>query len=424
MSSHQKVIQVYLHKHDIGRLFEDMMAKLVKEMPNEPVVYLIKLLQNIQPKKVCNMVNPVPNNEIKLTGSSIPKKYSQDPQVILPGSKPPVSLWSKGVDEKENDSINQVIYSEKFIKKIKENADEVQDWKNNAKVPISKLSDKSKIEKSLPIFTSDSKLSHSLKVPEQHKHDLSIKRKDNKPPNLVQNSEVNDELDINPKAKTKKISSSTYTKFKKHSSKMKSVEQKKKLQALLSKETQDDKHSFIALDEEIIENNSELISEGVQVHSSKPLKYIDSTAKVRISICQLCNKLLTSSDSNIPLESDLVFDTTLRCDKQISTTKEQISSDDEEFDSVSQYKFNKPKWPTLSDSEGELFDTEAETNLSILKNSSKSNQSDFFKINNPTRKKIDSTLTDKKVEKILKVTNSKQIWNVTNVEKEIFEDGS
>ncbi|XP_065652070.1 uncharacterized protein LOC136079732 isoform X2 [Hydra vulgaris] len=418
MPSHQKVIQVYLHKHDIAHLFEDMMAKLVKEMPNEPVVYLIKLLQNIQPKKVCDMVNPVPNNEIKLTGSSIPKKYSQDPQVILPGSKPPVSLWSKGVDENENDSINQVIYSEKFVKRIKENADEVQDWKNNAKVSISKLSDKSKIEKSRPYFTSDSKLSHSSKVPEQHKLDLSMKRKDNKPPNLVENSEVNDELDINPKTKTKKISSSTYAKFKKHSSKMKSVEQKKKLQALLSKEMQDDKHSVIALDEEIVENNSELISEGVQVHSSKLLKYIDSTAKVRIGICQLCNKLLTSSP-----ESDLVFDTTLRCNKQISTTKEQISSDDEEFDR-SQYKFNKPKWPTLSDSEGELFDTVAESKLSTLKNSSKSDQSDFFKMNNPTRKKIDSTFTDKKVEKQLKVTNSKQIWNVTNVEKETLEDGS
>ncbi|XP_022088880.1 uncharacterized protein C8orf34-like isoform X2 [Acanthaster planci] len=49
MSSQQRV-QTYLDKHRISALFEDLMARLIKHLPNDPVPYLIKVLQRFDEK--------------------------------------------------------------------------------------------------------------------------------------------------------------------------------------------------------------------------------------------------------------------------------------------------------------------------------------------------------------------------------------
>ncbi|GAB6030153.1 hypothetical protein CHUAL_005832 [Chamberlinius hualienensis] len=43
MGSHR--IKVYLEKHNVGPLFEDLMSKLITEMPTEPLPFLIRILQ-------------------------------------------------------------------------------------------------------------------------------------------------------------------------------------------------------------------------------------------------------------------------------------------------------------------------------------------------------------------------------------------
>ncbi|XP_038051970.1 uncharacterized protein C8orf34 homolog isoform X6 [Patiria miniata] len=49
MSSQQRV-QAYLEKHRISALFEDLMARLIKHLPNEPIPYLLKVLQRFDEK--------------------------------------------------------------------------------------------------------------------------------------------------------------------------------------------------------------------------------------------------------------------------------------------------------------------------------------------------------------------------------------
>ncbi|XP_033640391.1 uncharacterized protein C8orf34 homolog isoform X3 [Asterias rubens] len=49
MASQQRV-QTYLEKHRISALFEDLMARVMKHLPNEPIPYIIKILQRFEEK--------------------------------------------------------------------------------------------------------------------------------------------------------------------------------------------------------------------------------------------------------------------------------------------------------------------------------------------------------------------------------------
>ncbi|XP_070533670.1 uncharacterized protein C8orf34 homolog isoform X2 [Ptychodera flava] len=67
----QHRVQAYLEKHQIGALFEDLMARLIQNTPEEPIPYLIKVLQRKDDKtKRPYQENPLATRSRPPSGSS------------------------------------------------------------------------------------------------------------------------------------------------------------------------------------------------------------------------------------------------------------------------------------------------------------------------------------------------------------------
>nr|XP_054775685.1 uncharacterized protein C8orf34 homolog isoform X2 [Lytechinus pictus] len=78
----QQRVQNYLDRHRISSLFEDLMARLIKNTPQEPVPYLIKILQKFDDKaKKPFQENPLAPKTKPLTPglSKTPRVRPKDP---------------------------------------------------------------------------------------------------------------------------------------------------------------------------------------------------------------------------------------------------------------------------------------------------------------------------------------------------------
>jgi len=514
--SNQKMIQHYLQKHEVGQLFEDMMAKVVKDMPNDPISYLLRLLQRLHQKRNSDGSQKPntapPKSELQgLVGSSVPKKLSKDPQVVLPGSKQVVSAWATGHESNNNKNKNADISKNK-----KQQGREYQKpWlagaktkKNHHDTPTSWSGDvasRTLDEGEMSYFKEQKKSNkllqsapvNSLKDvlnPAAGRNKENSWKDNNKenlntmatPPRLTShNTYLDDELDrqslsCSPKTSKQTFSPATYAKFKKQSSKKKSLEQKTKLQALLSNGDKSNQRRNLLDDEEdssndegieIIESASDLTEEGARSKSSVGMKKQIYNRKeetnrsgVNISVCSQCAKVVPqqlslskqhSVQSSFDLKSEVsdteaLFKPTTSRGNQFSF----IQTDDDDFESVSQINVNgpyKPKWPSLEVSEGE----ETEDNImrrrpvkhekeeikikkkvSMKQNIAdiETDKSDFFTTNSPLRKKNRSfnlnpesgnesvaTLpprTQSTMKSSTKSSKSKQAWKQQAIESE------
>lgn len=444
MSSNQKVVQLYLEKNGIGQLFEDMMAKLIRDMPNEPLPYLMKILQNVYHKKMPANENTLPVSgfcaEMGLVGSSIPKKFSKDPQVILPGSKQPVSSWATNdldsvISEDVKGSKSRVYEkpwqaNSKPLKGGREKKgprDEYKSWDTDTKGKGNTFDDlfeqqngsrKNPLSKSMPVTLNE--------APRQRKgkgHSWSEESsydKENKPPYRQQPirmaADDNDELKVDTSKNSKKmtISPAAYSKFKKQNSKKKSLEQKQKLQALLSSDKtktnkrNDDESSDDNDDEvEVMEDKADLAGEGANSKTSVGVKRsihktVEASTDVKVSVCPRCAKLVDGNASYATNNNGL-SDSEYFFNPKSKNSFESVNSDDDDFDSVSQINTNvdyRPKWPTITDSEGEDVEHIAKLSLkdppkkntlkkgvNFQSGGAETDKSDFFETNSPLRKK-------------------------------------
>ncbi|XP_077989746.1 uncharacterized protein C8orf34 homolog [Glandiceps talaboti] len=75
--SAQHRVQAYLEKHHIGALFEDLMARLIQTTPEEPIPYLVKVLQRMDDKtKRPYQENPLATRTRPPSGVSSKKSVS------------------------------------------------------------------------------------------------------------------------------------------------------------------------------------------------------------------------------------------------------------------------------------------------------------------------------------------------------------
>ncbi|XP_071958815.1 uncharacterized protein C8orf34 homolog isoform X2 [Antedon mediterranea] len=84
MAASQHKVQSFLEKHRIGGLFEDLMSRLIKDLPAEPIPYLVKVLNRIDQRKQENPLNKMrpsstlPAGRKSLGGNADPLSRSAD----------------------------------------------------------------------------------------------------------------------------------------------------------------------------------------------------------------------------------------------------------------------------------------------------------------------------------------------------------
>jgi len=97
--------QNYLDRHKIGPLFENLMASLIKDMPNEPITYLIRMLQKADqrlrsPRGVPDRTKSASSSTlhskygIGVAGHAAPKRSIEEPHMALPGGGKAAGIWS------------------------------------------------------------------------------------------------------------------------------------------------------------------------------------------------------------------------------------------------------------------------------------------------------------------------------------------
>ncbi|XP_033120003.1 uncharacterized protein C8orf34 homolog isoform X2 [Anneissia japonica] len=66
MAASQYKVQAFLEKHRIGGLFEDLMSRLIKELPSEPIPYLIKVLNRMDQQRQQKQENPLTSSSTRM----------------------------------------------------------------------------------------------------------------------------------------------------------------------------------------------------------------------------------------------------------------------------------------------------------------------------------------------------------------------
>lgn len=387
-------MHTYLERHGIGDLFEDMMAKLIKEMPNEPINYLIDLLQKVNQNRFTHESrNTYPStilykSDMALTGSSIELKRTKDPQKILPGSKQPTSLWLESKREEDlSDNDERVssasrTYEKPWLtgsKQIKDRRDSDRcvtpswetDLKSRKSIDVVDQKINNDVRKSW-VSRSTTTLKESFKKKNRERiwsDEPHVNEKENNAPqgnsknysNLLsstnnmkkKNNSLGDEVQIiesRPQANFKKTicSPQTYSKFKRKLSKKKSFENKEKLQALLATDQtrssrDNDGDSTDGEGDEVFDNNNELILEGSRAKNVNGSKYLRKSSPDNLSVCSKCSQPTEDSPMKSRVEEALIMS----------------DDDDDNISSVSQLdptKSYKPVWSPLPPGTGDMTD--------------------------------------------------------------------
>lgn len=398
-------VQAYIERHRIGALFEDLMAKVIKDTPEEPISYLIKVLKKMSsdgtskgpgsllppsgPTKFSRSValsgNPVTRHSFdegrsmlakswggpdshtegsKYRSSSASKAGRDYPRPWLSGSK----STGKSIGDKDN-------MRPQARTAHTQNNDERPQWNHKTSVPSHDFDEwfsmqhrptKTSIEHSQEYQGTSSwgrNVENEKEVPAERTVVYSRRRSSTRPVNENADDNLEEEFYTGRESRQEvndlsSVISHESVRSRKQNARHAAEEHRRQLQALLLNKspTREDVNGFNNADElqdegtELLENVDELESEGVSnlnrsgAKLSKSVKQGSSTAEsIRVSICARCAKVITGQPSDQKSEVRSIY---------------SASEADDDFESTSQVGsrtgLNRPPvWPSGFDSESD-----------------------------------------------------------------------
>ena len=404
-------VQSYLDSHKIGALFEKLMASVIKDMPNEPIQYLMRVLQKMDEK----LRSPRGNLDKKMSGSTpllhkyglglsghpAPTRSLEDPHVLLPGGKSVAASWGSGdfsgpkpparpsfadpkrsyskpwlsgagsgskpsaVSSKSKEAKGKVMKnSEKPSHSNKEKLSRSADEQplspkntNKVKTPVryegvKTWSSGAENDPSGSVISQQSITTYYHSKPGKESEDIGIE---------ISSKDQVEMMDVSSE-NSSAVSLTKSSKKARHKSK----EQKRRLETLLKETKSKQASTTVEKDSEdeaieVMESTDDLEGEGVihptscGVKLSKSNKPLDSGSNVQIKICARCAKVMSAGQfGGFGGFSETASD--IRPTAPRSAFSE-ISASDDDFESVSQVGAEnlrrQIKWPVISDSEGE-----------------------------------------------------------------------
>jgi hypothetical protein len=339
-------VQAYLDKHKIGPLFEDLMAKVIQDMPGNPINYLIRVLQK---------------KEAKLTGKPLVNQ--------TPTSRPSVAKWAQnaGVVGKQIGSPSHRSSTKPL---------------SNTDTSLRKSAGNIRPTSSTTQKPGTAKRTASLSKPPRQTHLI--------PSSDIQNGNEIDDEELSvvltsskkpPSSDHEVVPSESSHRRSKLNKKAKMNERKKQLASLLSTSSPSTERSKTSTlpdsdsveDEgvDLLEDVDDLIAEGVSSVSSgngSRKRHMTSNMRdqdqqnVKIHICARCAQLMDSGEQGQFEASSVVSITSGRSGYASSAvtladnerddfffTHRTIDDSDDDFESASQISQRTPRmpsWPT------------------------------------------------------------------------------
>ncbi|XP_019404521.1 PREDICTED: uncharacterized protein C8orf34 homolog isoform X4 [Crocodylus porosus] len=112
MASHQQTrIQAYLERNKIGRLFEELMTKLITETPDQPIPFLIDHLQSKQGNR----------SQLQRTLSGSAALWAESETSVPRSIEHPKWDWRTKTESRDFDELNHILQESKKLGKALEN---------------------------------------------------------------------------------------------------------------------------------------------------------------------------------------------------------------------------------------------------------------------------------------------------------------
>ncbi|XP_032229572.2 uncharacterized protein C8orf34 homolog [Nematostella vectensis] len=400
-----KKVQSYLDEHRIGPLFEDLMAKLIKDMPSQPIPYLIKSLKKLYPDSELpksgfgrppsgsrSMTPSAMSKSISLTGSPITRKSFDDKNRDVQRSALAKSWAAPDTSDPYKDHTKQRDYQRPWLagskplktepsrpgSKTKKAAEKGQ-WNNDTRVPTHDFDELFQYQngpaKNKTVDYDGAQTWNSTELDESLDkrglgYPLHVKQGAPKPVTMDTTDLEGEELKLRPDLKTLGDTSdsdsvASYGSSRSHKCKnhrTAAEEHRRQLQALLMEKTSSQDYppgpALNGLKDDnddagtvVLENYSDLESEGVENIPKSGVKLAKGSNKlipnqedVKVSICARCARVITGLPTDRSSDGDSIFSSNTLVD--------------DDFESVSQVGSTNGAPPRVSWPAG--FDTESE----------------------------------------------------------------
>ncbi|EDO34003.1 predicted protein [Nematostella vectensis] len=363
-----KKVQSYLDEHRIGPLFEDLMAKLIKDMPSQPIPYLIKSLKKLYPDSELpksgfgrppsgsrSMTPSAMSKSISLTGSPITRKSFDDKNRDVQRSALAKSWAAPDTSDPYKDHTKQRDYQRPWLagskplktepsrpgSKTKKAAEKGQ-WNNDTRVPTHDFDELFQYQngpaKNKTVDYDGAQTWNSTELDESMDkrglgYPLHVKQGAPKPVTMDTTDLEGEELKLRPDLKTLGDTSdsdsvASYGSSRSHKCKnhrTAAEEHRRQLQALLMEKTSSQDYppgpALNGLKDDnddagtvVLENYSDLESEGVENIPKSGVKLAKGSNKlipnqedVKVSICARCARVITGLPTDRSSDGDSIF---------------------------------------------------------------------------------------------------------------------